>query len=284
VRTLLDSSAGEGTMELIVVDQSPGNDTEQAVRPWLADARFRYHRAKTVGKGAGLNEGLGLARGRVVVLTDDDCAAPRDWVVDMARVLESQPTAAILFCNVVPVPHDPEAGYVPAHQRTDTRLLRSVEGVRNGLGLGAGMAIRLDVARTLGGFDESFGPGARFPSADEWDICIRALLSGWHVYETPELSIVHDGFRSFAEGKAHAKRDWVALGAVCAKPLRAGHLRAAVVPLVFFPAKALWPPLQDVLHLRKPRGLARIVGFLSGFAEGLGTKVDPKTMRFLKPG
>lgn len=277
VRTLLNDAEN---VELIVVDQSPGDDTAEALAPWRGDPRLVYHHTSSIGKGAGLNEGLGLARGEFVVLTDDDCEVPKGWVTGMARLLEGQPDAAIVFCNVIPVQHDRHQGYVPAYERPHSRLLQSVDGMRWGTGLGAGMAIRKAVALELGGFDESFGPGARFPSADEWDLCIRALLLGWHVYETPELAIVHDGFRSFAEGKAHARRDWIALGAACAKPLRAGHLRALSVPLHFFPSKALWPPLSDLLHGRRPRGLGRVSAFVSGFKDGLRTPVDPRTLRF----
>ncbi|HEX6241364.1 MAG TPA: glycosyltransferase, partial [Polyangiales bacterium] len=271
VRSLLD---GAGDIELIVVDQSPGDATGEALAPFRDDPRFVYHHTSSTGKGRGLNEGLVMARGACIVLTDDDCAVPPGWAKDMARILYSQPQVGILFCNVVPVPHDRKAGYVPVHERTNSRLLKSVDSLRDGLGLGAGMAIRKEVAMGLGGFDEAFGPGARFPSADEWDMCIRALLSGWHVYETPELSIVHDGFRSFAEGRQHSRRDWTALGAVCAKPLRAGHLRAAIVPMVFFPVRALWPPIEDLLQLRMPRSVGRISAFIGGFIDGVRTPVD----------
>jgi GT2 family glycosyltransferase len=43
------------------------------------------------------------------------------------------------------------------------------------------MGLRRDFVEQLGGFDDFFGPGGRFPSADEFDLSIRALLSGWHV-------------------------------------------------------------------------------------------------------
>jgi hypothetical protein len=112
---------------------------------------------------------------------------------------------------------------------------------------------------------------------------MRALLKGWSVYETPELAVVHDGFRSFADGRQHATRDWIALGAVCAKPLRAGHLRALVVPVWFFAVHALMPPISDAIRLKKPRGLSRITSFVRGFAAGLGTRVDPETLRYEKP-
>jgi glycosyltransferase involved in cell wall biosynthesis len=268
-------------LELIVVDQSDDSETERALEPFATDPRFRYVRSKARGKGAALNEGIRLARGKIVVCTDDDCEAPPGWVRGMAAALGSQPSAVIAFCRVVAVAHDPNAGYVPAYDPKRNRLLRNVRAICDGLGIGAGMALSRDFAVSMGGFDESFGPGALFPSADEWDIAMRALLSGRHVYETGELAITHDGFRTFEEGREHARRDWIALGAVCAKPLRAKHFEAAVVPLWLFSTRALWPPIADVLHLRKPRGLLRIVAFLEGFGKGLSKAVDPKTLRFL---
>jgi GT2 family glycosyltransferase len=273
--------ATETDLELLVVDQSDGPETERALDAFRVDPRFRYFRSKARGKGAALNEGIREAHGQIVVCTDDDCHAPPGWVAGMARALESQPTAVVAFCTVVPVSHDTRAGYVPAYRLKKNRLLRTVSAICGGLGIGAGMALRRDFALAMGGFDESFGPGARFPSADEWDIAMRALLTGRHVYETAELSIVHDGFRTFEEGRRHARRDWIALGAVCAKPLRARHFRAAIVPLWLLTTRAIWPPMADLLHLQKPRGVARITAFLEGFGKGLFIAVDPTTLRFL---
>jgi glycosyltransferase involved in cell wall biosynthesis len=270
----------EGVFELIVIDQSEGSETERALDPWRSDPRLLYRHSATRGKGAGLNEGIRVARGEIVVFTDDDCQPPRHWVASMAEALTSQPSAVIAFCQVLPVPHDRKAGYVPTYLFKENRLLRKVSSICGGLGLGAGMAVRRDFALAIGGFDESFGPGARFPSADEWDLAIRALLNGKHVYETAELAIVHDGFRTFEQGLKHARRDWMAIGAVCAKPLRAGYLEAAIVPLWLLTTRALLPPIADLIHLRKPRGLGRILAFARGFADGFATPVDAKTLRF----
>lgn len=267
--------------ELIVIDQSEGSETERALEPLRKDPRLHYRHSSTRGKGAGLNEGIKEAKGDIVVCTDDDCQPPRNWLANMAAALESQPTAVIAFCQVLPVAHDRTRGYVPAYLFQKNRLLRSIRAICGGLGLGAGMAVRRDFAIEIGGFDESFGPGARFPSADEWDLAIRALLKGRHVYETAELAIVHDGFRTFEEGFKHARRDWMAIGAVCAKPLRAGHVESLIVPLWLLTTRALLPPIADLTHLRRPRGLGRIVAFTQGFAEGFATSVDSKTLRFI---
>jgi glycosyltransferase involved in cell wall biosynthesis len=278
VRSLL--AGEEGELELIVIDQSDDGQTEAALASFAGDRRLRYARSSSRGKGAALNEGLRTARGEVVVCTDDDCEAPPNWAVAMARTLGRQPTAAVAFCNVLAPPHDRSAGYVPTYVRRESRLLRSIGATIVGHGLGAGMALRRQVILELGGFDESLGPGSRFPSGDDWDITARALLRGWHVYETAELSIVHHGFRTLEQGRKHARRDWIAIGAVCAKPLRAGHWSALIVPLWEFSAHAVWPPVADALHLRRPRGLARIAGFVEGFAAGLRTPVDRERLIF----
>jgi GT2 family glycosyltransferase len=272
---------GREPFDLTVVDQSDGCETELALRRFQGDARFHYLRSSARGKGAALNEGLRRATGDIVVCTDDDCEAPEGWVGEMAAVLSAHPDAAIVFCNVLAPPHDRSAGYVPAYQRQEDRVLRKILEARNGLGLGAGMALRRAAILEFGGFDETLGPGSRFASGDDWDLSLRAMLKGWEVYETAAVSILHHGFRTLEEGRSHARRDWIAIGALCAKPVRAGYVSAIGLAGWLFAVEAVWPPVRDVLRFRKPRGLARITGFVTGFSGGIATPVDPETLTFI---
>jgi glycosyltransferase involved in cell wall biosynthesis len=278
VRSILDDPAAD--VELIVMDQSEGLESHEALAGFAADPRLRYTRTRARGKGASLNEGLRLARGSVVACTDDDCVAPPGWARIMADAMDAHPKVAVVFCNVDPEPYDRSVGYVPAYERTTERLLSSVGDAGRGLGLGAGMALRRDAILGFGGFDEMFGPGARFRSGDDWDIALRALLHGWQIYDTPTVSVLHYGFRTLAEGREHALRDWVAIGALCAKPIFAGHLSALRLAVWMFGREALWPPMRDALGLKRPRGLARIVGFIRGFVEGMRTPVERTTLSF----
>ena len=259
------------------MDQSDGPESEQALACVAQDSRLHYVRSGARGKGAALNEGLRLAHGDIVVSTT---TAKRRWPTEMARVMNAQPRAAVVFCNVTADPYDRTAGYVPTYERHSDRVLSSIVDARHGLGLGAGMALRRDAVLAFGGFDETFGPGSRFRSGDDWDISLRALLNGWCVYDTASVSLLHHGFRTLAEGKAHALRDWVAIGALCAKPIRAGHLMAITLAVWWFVVEALWPPMRDLFRLRRPSGLSRIVGFSRGFVEGLRTPVDRATLTF----
>lgn len=275
VRSLLSNE--RPNIEVIVVDQSDGSETREILATNL-DPRLRYVRSSQRGKGKALNEALRLARAEFVACTDDDCEVPADWVASMVRALEQQPTAAVVFCNVRTAPYDRSVGYVPNYECRGNRLLRSIGACRDGLGFGAGMMFRRDVVVELGGFDESFGPGSRFASGDDHELCHRLLLKGWHVYETGDVSVVHHGFLTFQEGRSHTRRDWTSAGAAGAKLLRAGGLEGATVPLWLFLAYALWPPFFDLLRFRRPRQGARIIGFIDGFISGWRTPLDRRTL------
>jgi hypothetical protein len=222
-------------------------------------------------------------RNEIVVITDDDCEPPPAWVGGMAAVFRDRPHVGLVFSNVVPPPYDHRRGYVPTYERTSDRLVRSIGATCWGRGLGAGMALRRDVVLALGGFDDTIGPGARFKSGDDWDIELRLLLKGWQVYETAHLSVLHHGFRSYEEGRDHARRNWYGMGAVTAKPVRAGHVEAVGIALWQLGANVAMPAVGDLLHLRRPRGLGRMVAFGRGFACGLRTHVDRVELKYVAP-
>jgi GT2 family glycosyltransferase len=277
VRSLLRAP---GPFELLVIDQSDSGETEAAIAPLQRDARLRYLRSAVRGKGAALNQGLHLARHALLVCTDDDCEADAGWAGSMATALGAAPEVAVLFCEVSAAPHDPGAGFVPVFGISRTRTVGTVGALWPRPGLGAGMAVRREDVLAIGGFDETLGPGSRFPSCDDWDIAVRAVLCGYQVRELKGLSILHHGFRTFAEGREHARRDWLAIGAVCAKPLRARRFSALPIAVKTFWHYAVWPPVSEALHLKKPRGLTRISAFLAGFAQGISTPVASRTLLF----
>jgi glycosyltransferase involved in cell wall biosynthesis len=271
---------GAVEIELIVVDQSDNRDAEHALCDLIRDGRIRYVESKTRGKGAAMNEGLQLARSPYVVCTDDDCEAPPGWAANMAALLVVRPRVAVAFCRVEAAPHDLTKGYVPQYLPEREHLLSSPLAAGKHRGLGAGMVLRRDAVLSLGGIDESFGPGARFPSGDDWDLELRVLLKGWEAFETDKHFIVHHGFRTFGEGRIHARRDWLALGAAAAKPVRAGHLAMVWVAAYVFVADAVQPIARDLVALRAPGELQRVLAFCRGFAQGLVSPVDRPTLRY----
>ena len=266
--------------ELLIVDQSTSDDTQHAVAPFVADPRVRYVRSATVGLGRARNIGLRLAQTEVVAFTDDDCEVPPDWLAQMSRSFSEHPRVAVTFCSVTAGPHDVHAGFVPVYRCQGTRVLRRIGEKPRARGIGAGMAVRRRAMVELGGFDEELGAGATFPSWEDGDVASRALLGGYEVCETDRTAVVHFGFRSWEEGRRLSRRDWVGIGAGCAKPLRAGRWRFAAVALYELCACALWPGIRDVLRFKWPSGLGRAFYFAEGFVRGLGAPFDRKLLVF----
>jgi GT2 family glycosyltransferase len=267
-------------MELLVVDQSTTSATEELLRSQFIDERLRYVRSCAVGKGAALNEGLMRAASEAVVCIDDDCEVGHGWIDGMAETLRSQPEVGAVFSSVVPGPFDPTKGYTPSRVWSQDTVLRSVGDARSGLGLGAGMALRRDAVIVLGGMDELLGPGGRYPSCDDWDIELRLLLRGWLVVHSATLKVVHHGFRTFADGREHTRRDWVAIGATFAKMSKSGRAQPIYLAMRIVSKDAIMPLLVDAARTRRPSGVIRLTAFCRGFVLGLLAPVDRATMRF----
>jgi glycosyltransferase involved in cell wall biosynthesis len=265
-------------LEVIVIDQNDDDATERALDDLRADARLRYVRSDSRGLSRARNEGLHLARTELVAFTDDDCEVPPDWPVIMQEVLEENPRAVLAFCKVLAGPHDRSAGFVPAFDCSGTQVYQDYQtGLR---GMGAGLAVRRQAILDLGGFDEELGAGARYPSCEDRDMAVRALLLGWQACTTDRTFVIHHGFRSWKQGKALGARDFVGIGASCAKPLRAGHWAFVNVVLREVLVEALWSPFHHLLHLRPPHGKARAIHFMRGFVSGAMAPLDREHMVF----
>jgi hypothetical protein len=234
-----------------------------------------------VGLSRARNEAMRLAETDVVVFTDDDCEVPEHWLSSMQGVFAEHARVAVAFCSVLAGPFEKSAGFVPAYECRGTRLIRDFIGKCRARGMGAGLAVRKSIVLdVLGGFDEMLGAGGQYPSCEDGDAAVRALLSGYDVCETDRTFVIHHGFRSWAEGKELGKRDWRGVGAAYAKPLRVGRWDFIPVPLYELVAKAIWPPVNDIIHLRTPRGLGRSVYFFEGFVEGLKSPLDREHLVF----
>lgn len=84
--------------ELVIVDDGSPDETAQAVAPYLADSRIRYHRHdKNLGVGAALTTATGLARGKYIAyLPSDDLYYPRHLEL-LTRILDASEAVYIAY-------------------------------------------------------------------------------------------------------------------------------------------------------------------------------------------
>lgn len=267
--------------ELIVVDQSTDDLTRMALAAHCRDGRFRYLHSPRKGVSAGRNLGISHARGEILYITDDDCQPAPHALQQLQAAFAADPGIGVVFGNVLPAPHDAAAGSIPSYVRQEAFLARTIRDKHAVEGLSACMGIRRNVWEAVGGFDEMLGAGAPLRSGAESDFTIRALLRGYFVLETPELWVIHHGFRSAAETRDLVRRYWYGTGALFAKHLKCGQM-------------AVFRDLPR-LALRWIRGghsqigaslggrthhVLRLRVFLQGFLAGLRTPVEKRALVF----
>lgn len=271
--------------ELVIVDQSPHDETRRAIEPFLGDPRIRYVHSDIAGTSRARNRGFELTTAPIIAITDDDCIVPPNWLSQLAAPFEMHPEIGVVYCNVEPAPYKGQ-GHTPQIRFPETRLIRSLRDLRPSqpLWMGAGMAIRRSILADVQGFDEMLGPGCAFSACEDNDIAWRGLVrGGWWICENADATVIHDGFRTLEQLRAHGMRDFYGIGGTLAKYLRTGHLRVAVmaIPLLFrFGAV---PLLKDLLNGRTPRGLRRPYMLARGFLHGLRAPLDRATGRYRTP-
>jgi GT2 family glycosyltransferase len=232
VATVLGILAGNHPdFEVRIVDQSEDERTRTATEPLLGDPRVRYLRTDTKGLSRALNVGIQDSQSDIIAITGDDCEIPKGWLTAIAAAFASDSRIGIVFGNVWPGRHDRERGFVPGYVREGAALAVGLGDKHRIGGTSACMGLKRCVWEALGGFDPMLGAGARFHSAEDTDLTLRALSRGYRVYETPDMSVVHHGFYGWDQRLSLVHRYWYGSGAAFMKQLRARRWSVAIVLL-----------------------------------------------------
>lgn len=151
--------------EVILVDDGSSDATAE-----IADEfpQVVYHRQENRGLSVARNVGAELASGEIIVYTDSDCEADRDWLRYMVQAMEDQQVEAIGGPNITPLDSSWTARCVgaspgnPSHVMLDDHHAEHVPGCN--------MAFKRSTLLGIGGFDSQFRQ-----AGDDVDICWRFL-------------------------------------------------------------------------------------------------------------
>jgi len=207
-------------VEVVLVDDGSRDDTAGAVRAsFPAVVVLRHESAQ--GFTASANDGLGCARGDVLLLLNSDTEADEHALLRLVdafaadprlgvaspRLLDpdgrpewsggAAPTLAWLFLLALGLPAALDS--VPGYRLL--RPVRSEAGGRLDWVAGAAMAIRRQTWDEVGPFDARF----RF-YAQDLDFCLRAKDAGWQVRLVGEAQVVHLGGATIGRHPGAARR------------------------------------------------------------------------------
>ena len=148
------------------------------------------------GLSGARNTGVGLVESDVVAFLDDDAEAAPDWL-ERLMALYDDPEVLAVGGRVEPAWETGRPGYfgeeldwiVGCSHRGLPRVATEVRNM-----IGANMSFRLDVVRTVGGFNVSLGRQGSTPlGCEETELCIRAKIGapGSRIVYEPAALVRH---------------------------------------------------------------------------------------------
>jgi GT2 family glycosyltransferase len=270
------------SFDLTIIDQSDTPETMTAVQPFAErDPRVRYVHLDQAGLSRAYNAGIHGTVGPLIAFTDDDCLVPADWLRRIERAFGEDPSADLLYGQVLALPTDaPEGAVTPTLQFSKAERLSRKDGFRV-IGMGANFAARRRLFDTIGGFDEILGGGGPLRSSQDFDLAYRAFRSDSIIILRPEVTLLHDGLREAEDWPAVLRNYGIGDGAFYSKHIRCGDPYALLL-LSRQVGSLGGRMLVKRLLGQRPR-TEYVCGIFAGIREGLRFPVDRRQRQYRSP-
>ncbi|HET7219793.1 MAG TPA: glycosyltransferase family 2 protein [Vicinamibacterales bacterium] len=205
LRGTLASLAGQrpaSAWEVIVADNNSTDDTREVVtaaaRTFPVELRYVFEREQ--GRSAALNTGIALARGEIIVTTDDDVRVEADWLDRAGESLD------VLGCDyvggkVLPIWGAPKPEWIPDHGGKQWAVIALLDygpdpipffTLAHRVPIGVNMAFRRDAFARAGLWDNRVGrkKGTLLgQEVREW--MMRAKAAGLTGFYAPAMVVRH---------------------------------------------------------------------------------------------
>jgi GT2 family glycosyltransferase len=266
------------TIEILIVDNGSTDDTADQLGTWGANRSFgvRLLHEPRPGLARARNTGLVHVSGRIIAMTDDDCVLHADYFHQLATCFAEVTGPAIIGGRILL--GDP-ADLPVTVKLEDHPMIAPTDGFPGGFVMGANLAMTADAIARIGPFDERFGAGAPFVSAEDTDYLFRALRQGIPVRYDPRFTVDHHHGRrcpkevvtllagySFGDGALYAKhvRHIARIGAIIAGDLR-NVMKDFTTPVT---------PCAGIRYFYLFRLRHKMAGFLAYVGTGKGSRVS----------
>jgi glycosyltransferase involved in cell wall biosynthesis len=171
--------------EVIIVDQNYDDRVIRAVKFFESDLDLRLIRSSIRNNSHARNLGMNFAKGEIFAFPDDDCVYPADTLKRVQEYFVAD--GRLAFLTGPSLAHEGHLG--PGRWQTQSGRINMFT-VWTSL-TEFNFFIRSEWARRIDGFDEAFGLGARFGSAEGIEMALRVLEAGGAGYYDYNLRINH---------------------------------------------------------------------------------------------
>jgi glycosyltransferase involved in cell wall biosynthesis len=194
--------------KLVVIDNGSTDETQQVLDSFLNRLPLHPLYEPALGKNSALNKGLGLIEGDLTVFTDDDVFPRPDWLLQLRKTADDQPSYSIFGGAILPrwetppplwtkwIDLGPVFTITPASLKDGDMPPMMVQGPN--------MAVRSSVFSSGTYFDISIGPrGADYPMGSESELVLRLCGQGHKPFHVRAAVVEH-----FVRNQ-QLNKDWV---------------------------------------------------------------------------
>ena len=199
--------------EIIVVDNQPSNpSTLELIERYSSHPIIRYVAEPQRGLSQARNRGLAESNGEYVAFTDDDIVVDKHWLTSLTGGFSDDTIACVTGITLARELETPSQtsfeqygafnqGYASRLFSADTNpsttaLYPYTAGVFGG---GGNSAIKLSCFPHRPIFDVRLGPGTPTFGAEDLDVFLTVIRSGYRIHYTPTALAWHEHRRTFAE-------------------------------------------------------------------------------------
>lgn len=188
------AQSGWQGVEIVVVDQSTSANPAFTSLAQIGRCRLTYRHSASVGLARARNEGIAAASNDLIVFTDDDVLATRDWLAVLVGSLVAEGDGAVVTGSVHAGDPEITGAFAPSTITADIRTIYAGRLTSDVLA-GGNMALFRSAFDAIGHWDERLGAGTRFPAAEDNDLGLRLLEAGFRIVYEPKASVVHRAWR-----------------------------------------------------------------------------------------
>ncbi len=241
-------AAGDIPVEIIVVDNAPGDGSLDYLKPRFPEVRF-LEPGENLGFGKANNLAWKAAGGQHIVFLNPDTLIPESFFKASIAFLEKAPKAGALGYRMI----DGSGRFLPESKRGFPTLWASFckmsgigsifpknrlfsgyyqgflpENSPNPVPIlsGAALWVRRELLEKTGGFDESY-----FLYAEDIDFSHQLTLSGYQNWYFPEITLLHFKGESSRKSPVHYRNFYGAMS-VFVKKYRKSHFKGILAPLL----------------------------------------------------